>query len=101
MFGYVLDLCREGDVVPGHVALDVVGGHTFLIELHLHRARREVDAGHDIFQLLVLQFLYGLVAQFVVAYGTDGIGWKAKLTGVIGEICGCSTQLSAFWKAVP
>ena len=98
-----LNLGREGDVVPCHVLLDVIGGDSLLVERYLHRAGGIGHTRHEVLEAMLLQGLDGFLGEFVLAQGTDrdGVVTADELSGMIGEVGGGTAQFLTFGEDIP
>ena len=72
-----------------------------VVELHGYGARGERHAGHDVAEPALVELLERLVAEGIVAQGTDGYGFVAELTGVIGKVGGGTTELGSLGEHIP
>ena len=99
----LLNLGREGDVVPCHVLLDVIGGDSLLVERHLHGAGGIGHARHEVLEAMLVEGLDGLLGEFVLTQGADGDSIVAaqELPGMIGEVGGGTAQFLTFGENVP
>ena len=94
-------LVGERYVVPRHICLYVVGRHTILVELHLHRTCRIVYTRHEIGKFLLVESSYGLIAQVIITQRTDSNGVESHLLCVKREVCRCTAKRLSFRQHIP
>lgn len=95
------DFGSPGDVVPSYTFADVVLGNTLLVELHLYGTGGVIHALEVVMEIVLVELLDDLVAEFVIADGADSDGVEAELARVISEVGGGATDLATFGQAVP
>ena len=99
--GQGFKLRGEGDVVPGHILLDLVLGHTVGVEFHLNRSRGVGHGLNDVANILFVEMVNDFLAQFIVTYCADDITFEAKLRNMISEIGRRTAKLLAFGEYIP